>query len=829
MVGRVAAVAGVICAVLLAPSPAFASNGWSAPTGIDGNENLLSVSCGSATFCVATDIGGNALTFNGSAWSGPKLIDSSNGTGNGLDSVSCPSSSFCVAVDDEGGALTFNGSSWSAPREIDDSGYGLSSVSCPSSSFCVAVDGGGNALTFNGSSWSAPKLIDSSNGTGNGLGNGLDSVSCPSSSFCVAVDDEGGALTFNGSSWSAPADIDGVLNLDSVSCPSSSSFCVAVDDEGGALTFNGSSWSAPTEIDDNPSGPLSSVSCPSSSSFCVAVDEAGNALTFNGSSWSAPKLIDSRNGTGNGLDSVSCPSSSFCVAVDHDGDALTYSGGTGGGSTGGACSDSGWSAGAAVVPLPATAIAAKTLDQPLAYFALARSSNAPTAADFKASISWGKHGPVSTGTVSERAAGGSVLQFTVSGSHRFGGVGKQNVAVSIACPGGASVRKSVTVDVIPADPGASFYSDPATPSLGHIALLVPEGTAPGQRKIVREIWAFADGSPRVVDSPSTERTYMSVVKALIRDPASKRLQARARRLDIIPVQNGFLGMGNLSSGKIRGIAQVWKHYFPLHIIPHIYPNRGTVQVAHEVLDTARVKREAARKISISPHCYVWGGGWIPVLNQYTTCDTQLGFELAFSPNRRPDYLAYDVSGSSPNPLVPVGMGATLTVTNDGSVFVGLHAGLSAGASVFGVASVAVSSGYIGSPHEHAPADWRVDDFVGGWTIPVQAYAVGYGYSLIYSPKGAKGYRLGEEFAYSSTIAGVGLQPGCSVDLGKRSSLARLSPDRVGHLSASKLQATFASVAAPELPDLLHEAASLLPQLKTCALGVVDPVTILFGG
>jgi hypothetical protein len=91
-----------------------------------------------------------------------------------------------MAVDYDGNALTWNGSSWSAPVLIDPIGY-LASVSCPSSSFCVAVDWDGNALTWNGSSWSAPVSIDPNGG-------GFNSVSCASSSFCVAVDSYGNAV-----------------------------------------------------------------------------------------------------------------------------------------------------------------------------------------------------------------------------------------------------------------------------------------------------------------------------------------------------------------------------------------------------------------------------------------------------------------------------------------------------------------------------------------------------------------------------------------------------------------------------------------------------------
>ncbi len=240
---RRSAVTGVIVALVMAPSTALASNGWSTPTAVDRGGRPDSVSCASASFCVAVDQAGRALTFNGSSWTAPAAIDSKV-----LWSVSCPSASFCAAVDLSGRALMFNGSSWTAPAAIETSV--LSSVSCPSASFCVAlgtirqeqqppplppplpppppliylVPG---AWTFNGSAWRGPTTI--------GGAHELGAVSCASASFCAAVG-LGGAVTFNGRSWTAPAGIEGTSPLDSVSC-ASASFCAAVDVDGNAYTY----------------------------------------------------------------------------------------------------------------------------------------------------------------------------------------------------------------------------------------------------------------------------------------------------------------------------------------------------------------------------------------------------------------------------------------------------------------------------------------------------------------------------------------------------------------------------------------------------------------
>jgi len=130
-------VAFVIAAsmALLGPSTAFAAGVWSAPAPVDPAIDAQSVSCPSASFCVAVGLAdsfGSAAVYNGSTWSEASLID----TRAQLFSVSCPSSSFCMATDGVGDAFTYNGSTWSAPSAI---GAILTSVSCASSSFCVAV------------------------------------------------------------------------------------------------------------------------------------------------------------------------------------------------------------------------------------------------------------------------------------------------------------------------------------------------------------------------------------------------------------------------------------------------------------------------------------------------------------------------------------------------------------------------------------------------------------------------------------------------------------------------------------------------------------------
>ena len=319
MTGAFLATASIFTAVLtlgcvLGVSTSLAAGPpWSSPVKIfteptPGGYGLQSLSCPSASSCVAVDNAKNSVTFEGSSWGTPLDIE-----GDFLKSVSCPSASFCTAVDIYR-AITYSGSSWHPPDGIDTglTGGQLHSVSCSSESFCAAVDSGGKAVTYNAGTWNMPVGVDSNGG--------LNAVSCTkteSSNFCAAVDAKGGAVTYNGNAWSEVIHVTGGGEAFwSVSC-ASESFCVAGGAFGYVTLYEDGSWSPITKIGSNT---IDGVSCPSVS-FCMAVDNAGNALAYNRGVWSTFPSVDR-----NGLVSVSCSSVQKCVAVDFQGDETTYSG-----------------------------------------------------------------------------------------------------------------------------------------------------------------------------------------------------------------------------------------------------------------------------------------------------------------------------------------------------------------------------------------------------------------------------------------------------------------------------------------------------------------------
>jgi hypothetical protein len=64
------------------------------------------MSCSSSSFCATVDGSGNFFTFDGTSWSAPTEIDPNTE----LTSVSCPTTSFCLAADGNGDALTWHNS-----------------------------------------------------------------------------------------------------------------------------------------------------------------------------------------------------------------------------------------------------------------------------------------------------------------------------------------------------------------------------------------------------------------------------------------------------------------------------------------------------------------------------------------------------------------------------------------------------------------------------------------------------------------------------------------------------------------------------------------------
>ena len=319
---------------------------------------MRDVSCTSASACVAVgyyEENGEyktlAETFDGS-WS----IQGTPGPGGGdgheaLRSVSCVSATYCMAVGEanaEPFAATWDGESWSA-AEPEAIGGGLSSVSCYSTSSCMAVGAAaaGEALVehWDGNSWSMLETASAEKKVQFLDEARLSGISCTSASTCSAVGTytmlggaEGQMLAarWGGTSWT----FEGSSNLKgqnsttppAVSCTAANQ-CTAVGTSSQitwesqtetmplAMRWNGSSWSlqATTHPEQPSASMLEAISC-SSSAQCVAVGKEGYgpgnfAGYWNGNKWAivgqeaiAPEL-------GVGSAAVSCAPLSTCMAI----------------------------------------------------------------------------------------------------------------------------------------------------------------------------------------------------------------------------------------------------------------------------------------------------------------------------------------------------------------------------------------------------------------------------------------------------------------------------------------------------------------------------------
>ena len=302
------------------------------PPSTNGYSQVASISCTSASFCMAVGAYGNVRDYqtglserwNGSSWvriaNPASLLEGGPFT---LTSVSCANPSFCMAGGEVNGTQQlieeWNGSRW-APSLASPptSQYPYSviySLSCASPSMCMAVgadfaaaidylDGVPIAEQWDGRSWTAAAAFSEQSEYA-----GV-AVSCPTPVYCLAIDDPryagGGGFVAPGHSGPSPV----------------------------SMTWDGRAW---TTVDlPNPSGErtymtLASVSC-ASSTACVAVGSIaggtpdqfppGNNVPFtvrwDGRGWAESVTLTSQNNTR--FQAVSCVTPAICVAAGDDND-----------------------------------------------------------------------------------------------------------------------------------------------------------------------------------------------------------------------------------------------------------------------------------------------------------------------------------------------------------------------------------------------------------------------------------------------------------------------------------------------------------------------------
>jgi hypothetical protein len=253
---------------------------------------LVAVDCFARTFCGAVDVQGNAVTFDGTAWSKPRhLIPAGH-----FEDVACPTASTCFAVGGtatDGYAVRFTAGHAAVPRRVGNAA--LASIDCVSMEFCLAGDWAGRVARFDGSSWHRPNAVTPGSYV-------IGSISCASVTFCAAATGAG-VRFFDGHSWTGggpgPAASD-------ISC-SSPAFCAAPDVFGEMYLYRDGVWGDPVYIG---CCGAAEVAC-TSASFCATAARGSTAATFNGSTWTREPAHPA--------DAISCPSRHFCIGVDGEG------------------------------------------------------------------------------------------------------------------------------------------------------------------------------------------------------------------------------------------------------------------------------------------------------------------------------------------------------------------------------------------------------------------------------------------------------------------------------------------------------------------------------
>jgi len=513
-------IAGAVClAGLLLTSPASAAPlTWSAPQAVDPGHPILALSCPSQSLCVGA-VGGTGdivTSTNPTGGSGAWAVTHISGA-FGIGTVSCASASLCVALTTNGHVISSTNptggvAAWELGDELSP-GVSNESIACPSTLLCVATVGQQilekglnhpdlftsiNPITSG--SWGSTVLNDEPEHTIRG-------VSCASPVLCVGVGDGGHAVTStnpNGGAgaWTA-ADIDGTNNLYGVSC-TSASLCVAGDIAGNVAlstspTGGSGAWST-AHIDGGFT--IFNVSC-ASAPLCAAVDDQGNvALSSNPtggpSAWTVSKIDQS-----NEMKAISCPSATLCVAGDELGNVIvgTGEGGQPGEKGGGGAGSSGGGGGGGEgqPPGPTAGLADQTPSARVGQKLLLSAAGSQIPAGQSVSSYQYQLGP--GGETSVKCPGfDPVLQVTATQAAAT--VASVTVTTNLGLKSTAAIPVTLgsplTLPVLKVSPGAKLPAHGASliaPSLGALGIVasecVPRGGAGGggstSRRLVSSI------------------------------------------------------------------------------------------------------------------------------------------------------------------------------------------------------------------------------------------------------------------------------------------------------------------------------------------------------
>ncbi len=342
-----AAAAGTLLAISLLGAPAVlppalaATTHASTPSAHPG-ATLDDVSC-QQSFCMAVgsmiDAHGQthalAQTWNGKIW---RVLKSP--PGRGLTSVSCSSASFCMASGGPTGAERWNGKTWLTMTGPKDA---VTAPSCGTRTLCMVISAGNShsgavAESWNGRNWRT-WFQDTSVCVGGPPGAvcGLADIACGNGANCVAVgtasfNTEGGkgaiGVFWNGKKWiglAVPGNTE-TAAANAVAC--AGTFCMAVggayaDAQAGDVATAGA-WNS-TKQSWRDVSPNLGVICTGfvtcswtrllacgSATNCMAFTFSHGNLHWNGTRWRSAPTVSA--GRGSLLATLACTGAD-CVAV----------------------------------------------------------------------------------------------------------------------------------------------------------------------------------------------------------------------------------------------------------------------------------------------------------------------------------------------------------------------------------------------------------------------------------------------------------------------------------------------------------------------------------
>jgi|GEM_PF-5871930 len=310
---------------------------------IGSNGGFNSISCSSSLNCVA--VGGSNASLplvameTGGVWSTATTLDVIDPTLTSIranfQSVSCPTATTCVAVGVAGGSSTngtvryplvgiWSGGIWTLRVLTSDPAGGyFDAVSCVDNNHCTAVGSDLSsdyvAQSMSRRDWGAVVVV-----TATDVNDNLNAVSCTDSVNCVAVGEgvngtqaEGAQWREVNGVWQAVTLIPGTPPLSSVSCPSTTT-CYAVGFTTVAVSNHGT-WNAPSAQPTLGRGHvLTAISCVDAA-HCTAVGYTATSteplsVNFDNGTWSAGISSTTPGGKGS-FTSVQCFSANECVAA----------------------------------------------------------------------------------------------------------------------------------------------------------------------------------------------------------------------------------------------------------------------------------------------------------------------------------------------------------------------------------------------------------------------------------------------------------------------------------------------------------------------------------